>query len=188
MNARADRTPRPPRWRGLPALGVDVGGVIVHLAGDETGASLLGDRPLEAREVPGSLESLHLLQTGAFRGQVFIVSKAGPNVQERTRAWFEHIRFHEQTGIPEHHLHFARHDADKAVVCERLGITYFVDDSIAVLSHLDPVVHRYLFTGGQRSDAAPPAPRAWAMPTDNWAELTQLLLASVASEPRREDQ
>lgn len=62
MRPDTDDAPDP----GARGVGVDVGGMIVDLAGDETGASLLGDRHLEAPLVPGALSALHALNTGIF--------------------------------------------------------------------------------------------------------------------------
>lgn len=169
-------TPEPQsRDRLPPAFGVDVGGVIADLTGAATGASLLGDRPFETPIVPNALEALRALVSGYFQERVFVVSKAGPKVQERTRAWFEHVHFHERTGISERAVFFARENADKARLCDRLQITHFVDDSVGVIQHLAHLEHRYLFVGGLGSSSAPVAVPAGATVVASWLDLVSLI-------------
>lgn len=111
---------------------------------------------------------------------MFIVSKAGPKVRERTLEWFEHIGFHDHTGIPPTRVHFARHNADKAVISKRLGLTHFVDDALGVLAHLDTGTHHYLFLGGQRADRPTPEAPGCVTSVDSWDDLQRELTASVA--------
>jgi hypothetical protein len=175
--------PRPARapYRGpgrarQPALGVDVGGVIVQLATEGAeDTSFFGTRPLETPAAAGVFEALAVLAAGPFAGRVHLVSKAGPKVAANTEAWLAHHEFFERTGIPADHLHFVRERRDKAPVCARLGITHFVDDRLDVLGYLTTVEHRYLFTGG----AAEPAPARelpdWATLAGTWDDLVALL-------------
>ncbi|WP_117214339.1 hypothetical protein [Allorhizocola rhizosphaerae] len=162
----------PGRKRVRPStLGVDVGGVIVALA--EEGAedtSFFGSRPLETPAITGVMEALAALTEQPFAGRVHLVSKAGPKVAGNTRAWLAHHRFFERTGIAESHVHFVRERRDKAPVCERLGITHFVDDRLDVLAHLESVEHRYLF-GRHPTPALP----EWATPVATWAQFRTLL-------------
>ncbi|BCY10420.1 hypothetical protein [Actinoplanes sp. L3-i22] len=159
-----------------PALGVDVGGVIVRLAGRDEDTSFFGSRPLETPAVDGVVEALAGLTGPIFEGRVHIVSKAGPKVAANTRDWLHHHDFFARTGISAGHVHFVRERRDKAPVCERLGITHFVDDHLDVLAHLESVGHRHLFLGGTDEPAAPDVP-PWATVTRDWAELARLLAA-----------
>ncbi|WP_189335451.1 hypothetical protein [Actinoplanes ianthinogenes] len=160
----------PDRGPARPTLGVDVGGVIVRLAGRDEDTSFFGTRPLETPEVDGVFETLAALTAAPFAGRVHIVSKAGPKVAANTRAWLVHHDFFARTGIPEANVHFVRERRDKAPVCERLGVTHFVDDHLAVLAHLDSVEHRYLFLGGA-DEPPPPVIPPWATVVHTWGEL-----------------
>jgi hypothetical protein len=162
---------RGPGWQQQPTLGVDVGGVIVTLAGRDEDTSFFGDRPLETPATPDVFPVLAALTRDPFAGRVHLVSKAGPKVAANTRAWLDHHDFFGRTGIPAHHLHFVRERRDKAAVCERLGVTHFVDDRLDVLAYLETVEHRYLFLDGREDPGAPP----WATVVADWTELTGLL-------------
>ena len=126
-------------------LGVDVGGVIIDRVNDNTDTSLFSDNYLATTAVPGAFEALARLTAGRFGGQVFLVSKCGARVEAKTREWLHHHDFHARTGIPAGHLHFCRRRPDKAGICERLGVTHFIDDRLEVLGYLDTVTNLYLF-------------------------------------------
>ena len=173
---------RGPGRAARPAtLGVDVGGVIVMLADDDEDTSFFGDRPLETPAVPGVVEALARLVGGPFEGRAHIVSKAGPKVAGNTELWLDHHDFFGRTGIAADHLHFVRERRDKAPVCERLGITHFVDDRLDVLAYLESVEHRYVFTGGGKE----PAPLAefpeWATLAETWPTAVTLIAQSISA-------
>lgn len=161
-----------------PTLGVDVGGVIVTLAGRDEDTSFFGTRPLETPAADGVFEVLAALTHDVFGGRVHIVSKAGPKVAANTRAWLEHHDFFGRTGISAGSVHFVRERRDKAPVCARLGVTHFVDDRLDVLACLDTVEHRYLFTGGAGEPPPVDLP-SWVTVAETWAELEVLLRGSV---------
>ncbi|MEE6264006.1 hypothetical protein [Plantactinospora sonchi] len=183
---RPGGTPAPYRGPGRlrsPILGVDVGGVIVALAGREEDTSFFGSRPLETPATVGVFDALATLTGGPFAGQVHIVSKAGPKVAANTRAWLDHHDFFGRTGISAGNVHFVRERRDKAPVCQRLGITHFVDDRLDVLAHLETVRHRYLFRGGTGEQPAVPASPDWATPVDTWGDLVTLIRESIPGRP-----
>jgi hypothetical protein len=129
--------------------GVDVGGVIMDRANDGTDTSFFSGNFLRTTATPGAFEALWKIvdetrdEDGGCR--VHIVSKCGRANQEKTLRWMEHHRFFERTGIPPEHVHFCRKRHEKAPICERLGITDFIDDRLEVLSHLATVKRKYLF-------------------------------------------
>ncbi|MFI1991950.1 hypothetical protein [Actinoplanes sp. NPDC020271] len=177
----AGHTTAPEPYRGPgrkrpPALGVDIGGVIVRLAGRDEDTSFFGSRPLETPAVEGAVEALAALTRDTFAGRVHLVSKAGPKVAANTRAWLFHQHFFGRTGIAATNVHFVRERRDKAPVCERLGITHFVDDHLAVLAHLESVEHRHLFLGGTDEPVTPDVP-PWATVTHDRAEPARRLAA-----------
>ncbi|MFC6021935.1 hypothetical protein ACFP2T_37960 [Plantactinospora solaniradicis] len=173
---------RGPGWTWSPTLGVDVGGVIVALSGRDEDTSFFGSRPLETPAVAGVFDALATLTVEPFAGRVHLVSKAGPKVAANTRAWLFHHDFFDRTGIPAAHLHFVRERRDKAPVCQRLGITHFVDDRLDVLAYLDTVEHRYLFLGGTDEQVQDGSLPDWATTTDTWAGLAALLAESVPTQ------
>lgn len=107
-----------------------------------------------------------------FEGRVWLVSKAGPRVQEKTRHWLRHHRFFERTGIAPENLRFCLERPQKAEHCKELGITHFIDDRPDVLDHLEGVVrHRFLF-GPQRK----PHVSAGVVTVPSWRAVGGVLL------------
>ncbi|HET6215161.1 MAG TPA: hypothetical protein VFE14_20015 [Micromonosporaceae bacterium] len=167
----------------MSVLGVDVGGVIVDRVAEREDTSFFGSRPLETPPVDGVFEALAEVARELFAGRVYIVSKAGPRVEANTRAWLAHQRFFERTGLSPDNVYFVRERADKAPVCRELGVTHFVDDLLEVLSYLDFVRYRYLFTGGLGHNEPPRAVPRWAIRTASWPELVAELRTSLTPDP-----
>jgi hypothetical protein len=106
-----------------------------------------------------------------FEARVWIISKCGPAVQERTRRWLAHHRFFERTGIDPQRLRFCLQRPQKAEHCAALGITHFIDDRTDVLEAMRGVVpNRYLFGPQHR-----PAPSGLT-PAASWRRVAELLL------------
>ncbi len=129
-------------------LGVDVGGVITdRIKNDGTDTSFMSDNYLKTTAVLDAFESLKKLNSkdAYFHRLVRIVSKALPKTEQKTRDWFNHHGFYDITGISPEHVYFCRERKDKAIICERLKITHFVDDNIEVMDHLRNVPNKYLF-------------------------------------------
>lgn len=148
--------------------------MLVDRAFHDTPSSFFGARPLEARAVPGAIVELEPLVEQVFGGRVVLISKAGPRVEGATRAWLEHIGFHELTGVARQDVHFVRARADKAPLCAALEVTHFVDDRTEVLDSLTTVDHRYLFTGGL-GRTAPDVPGPGVRVARDWVELAGML-------------
>ena len=134
-------------------LGIDVGRVIIA-PGDSSkpDTSFIGgtlEDALETLPYDGMFDVVPAL-VERFDGNVWIVSKCGPRIQDRTLRWFEHHRFFEHTGIRRDRVRFCLKRPEKALHCRELGITHFIDDRVDVLEPMAGVVpHRYLF-GPQR--------------------------------------
>src|SRR5688572_5433456 len=110
-----------------PRLGIDIGKVIINgPAHPEQAGSLDASRPRPAQlapggdtafftgdeatmlatpEVPGAVETIARLVT-LFDGNVWIVSKCGPRVQERTERWLVAHDFFARTGVDPAHVRF----------------------------------------------------------------------------------
>jgi hypothetical protein len=159
---------------GQPRLGVDIGRVIIH--GDGPDTSFIGGSDADAMNAPamsGAFEALTRLNR-LFEDRVWLVSKCGPRIQARTRAWLTQQRFFEHTGIPPDHLHFCRERPEKAVICGKLRITCFVDDRVDVLTAMRGIVpHRLLF-------GAHMTPSAELVPVPDWREAERAILSATA--------
>jgi hypothetical protein len=130
------------------ALGIDVGGVIISRENDDTDTSFFGPNFLQTTAEPGAFETIGRLSMERFWPEVYLVSKCGRRVEERTKEWLRHHNFLERTNIfgGEEHFNFVRNRKGKAGVCRELGITHFIDDRLEVLSYLVGIVpHLYLF-------------------------------------------
>jgi hypothetical protein len=129
-------------------LGVDVGGVIIDFIpyGSDSPLSFSGDNYLQTPEIPGAIESLQKLNEGRFSGNIFLVSRFGPQGPERVQKWLKNKDFQNITGIPKDHLYQCAERHEKRPIVEKLGITHFVDDRAEILADLVGLVpHRYLF-------------------------------------------
>lgn len=129
----------------IEILGVDIGGVIIDRVNDGTDTSFFSGNYLQTTAVPGVFEALHQLVEKRFGDRVFLVSKCGRKVQERTLHWLDCHHFYDLTGVRRDRVHFCRERHEKAGICEKLGITHFVDDRLEVLGNLAMVENLYLF-------------------------------------------
>ena len=141
-------------------LGIDIGRVLISpdAQGTNGDTSFIGGSIQDALDTPpyeGMFDVVPAL-IERFNGQVWLVSKAGPRVQEKTRLWLSHHRFYERTGIRPDNLRFCRERPQKADHCRELGITHFIDDRPDVLACLHGVVaQRFLFGPQKRLSFAP---------------------------------
>lgn len=114
----------------MRTLGVDCGEVILYTWGGV---------------VPGSFEYLRkIAESGKFQ-KIYIISK--------TRSWFHVVflfrlwvlDFWNYTGIPRKNIYFCKQWKQKSAICEKLGVTDFVDDRFEVLHHLYKGERGYAF-------------------------------------------
>jgi hypothetical protein len=129
----------------IEKIGIDVGGVIIDKVNDGTDTSFMWDNYLETTAVPQAIESIKLLVERMSAQNVFIVSKCGQKVQNKTRHWLSHHDVFGKTGLLPENIHFCLERPQKAPICERLGITHFVDDRYDVLCHMKTVPNRFMF-------------------------------------------
>lgn len=157
-------------------VGIDFGGVIVK------------NRKLSPNEDTGLVgtDKAEVAQDGVFEaireivlicdGLVWIVSKAGPRMQSRTREWLNAVDFFSRTGLDPYNIRFCLERQEKERICHELRIGHFIDDRIHVMQILRHTVpHLYLF--GERGDErlCPP----WATFVSDWAEIVSLLKSSL---------
>ncbi len=164
---------------GKRILGVDIGGVIIDRVNDNTDTSFFRDKYLETTAVPGAFDSLARLANNSFKDSIYLISKCGLDIQRKTRAWLEHHRFYEITGIKRENLRFCSKRNEKADICKELGVTHFVDDRLEVLSYLiGEVEWLYLFRQSDRG-------RDWdkylsyVKPLEEWSALTDTIERDV---------
>ena len=155
-------------------LGIDVGRVLIT-PGDDAAPDtsfLRGNLESAMRTPPyGDMFEVVPRLVQHFQARVWIISKCGPAVQERTRRWLAHHRFFERTGIDPLHLRFCLKRPQKAEHCKELGITHFIDDRTDVLEAMRGIVpNRYLF-GLQTRPAS-----AGLTPAVSWRRVAELLL------------
>jgi hypothetical protein len=163
----------------IPRLGIDIGRVIIDgthhpYAGDT--AFFDGDERalLATPEVDGAVESIARL-VELFDGQVWLVSKCGQRVRERTLRWLNGHKFYRRTFLPRDHVRFCVARQDKRIHCVELGLTHFVDDRVDVHEAIRDVVGcRYLF--GPQSG---PVPR-FVTPVRTWPVAERFITATLA--------
>ncbi|WP_433683478.1 hypothetical protein [Nocardia sp. CA-119907] len=163
---------------GQPRLGVDFGRVIQGAALPHRGADtvFLSGGIEEALATPptdGAFDVLGRL-VERFDGRVWVISKCGPRVQERTLQWLDHQGFYQRTGVSRDSVRFCRKRADKAIHCAELGITHMIDDRLEVhLALRDLVPHLYLF--GVQAEPVP----EWIEHTPTWPDVESAVGATL---------
>ncbi|GAB3282281.1 hypothetical protein [Kineosporia babensis] len=161
---------------------MDIGRVIIdgtaHPGGGDTAFFSGGEAVMLATpQVPGAIETIARLSEW-FGGRVWLVSKCGPNVQDRSRRWLAAHDFYARTGVPAENLRFCRERKHKRRHCVQLGLTHFVDDRPDVHAAITDVVpHRYLF-GPQRTGVAVDAVRV-----PDWAAVEALIVGQLRGIP-----
>lgn len=177
------KTPRPHPHRDRnhlqePRLGVDVGRVII--AGDGPDTSFLGvsdDDAMRAPAMEGAFESLARL-VALYEGRVWLVSKCGERVQQRTRRWLAHHGFFEATGLRQDRVRFCRERREKAPICAELRVTCFVDDREDVLAAMAGVVPTRILFGAHAARGAE------IVPAPDWA-TAEAIASGCAFTPAR---
>jgi hypothetical protein len=91
------------------------------------------------------------------------------------------LGFERRTGILRKHIYFCRRHRDKAVICERLGVTHFVDDRLKVLRHMKNVPYRYAFDPKKRDFKKYPEAIDGTTVVQSWGELVPLLLDTTTT-------
>lgn len=133
----------------MPKIGIDIGRVIISGDTDST-SSFFGDNYLQTNQLLHAFEGVQHLINVFGAEHVFLVSKCSEVTQQRTLAWLSHHSFYEFTGLFHHHIHFCRERAEKAGICEQLGIDIFIDDRFSVLQHLGALKQLYLFNPSEQ--------------------------------------
>lgn len=160
----------------IERLGLDFGRVINAEPTDGLGPTMFMDDFLETPPSEGCFEVVAEQQETRFGDEIYIVSKCGPKMQEKTKLWLEHWRFFEETGTDPNKIYFCREYAEKGTIANQLGLTHFVDDRLNVLALISPKVQRILFV----PDSERTVPRPEAVPQGivialGWTGVSRLL-------------
>lgn len=106
---------------------------------------------LRVKPIKGALETLQSLARNGFP-VIHIVSRVSaekPFLLRRCR-WLSTHGFN--SVVPVKRVHFCYERSDKAAICEKLGISHFVDDRLSVLQHLITVVPFLFLFGGIKEE------------------------------------
>lgn len=118
------------------ALGVDIGNVIInHRLSDPNDKTLHEERYSTIPSTEGVSEALNKLNV-LFSGNVYLISKCTEWAENKILAWLDDNGFYPKTGINSKNIFFVRERHEKDAICRKLGITYFVDDRLEVVSHM----------------------------------------------------
>lgn len=162
-----------------PRIGIDIGRVIMTpVKGGKADTSFLSgslERALRTPPSPGAFEGVSRL-VQAFEGQAWLISKAGPRVQDKTKRWLRHWDFHGVTKLPSNHVRYCLERQHKVGHCKQLCITHFIDDRLDVLQYLHGLVPRlYLFGEQPRLDEVPD----WVEHVEDWKCTTAAVLRDI---------
>lgn len=163
-----------------PRLGIDIGKVIMSpISGGKSDTSFLsGDlqRAMQTPPSPNAFEGVKAL-VDAFDSQAWLVSKAGPNVQFKTKEWLKHWKFFAETGLPRDNVRFCLQRPEKAGHCKQLKISHFIDDRLDVLEHLRGIVsHLYIFGEQPRLNNIPD----WVTHVADWRQTVETVVQDLA--------
>ena len=89
--------------------------------------------------IPQSFPMMRHLVHKYGASNVFVVSKAGPAMVEKTKLWFQKTEFFERTGLAVDNVIFVRECEEKAGIVQSLNISIFFDDSYKVVRCLAPL-------------------------------------------------
>jgi hypothetical protein len=77
---------------------------------------------------------------------VWLISKCGKKIQDRSLAWLEAYEFFEVTGVKPEQVIFCRQRKEKSPIAESLALRVFIDDRVDIISSMENIVaHPILF-------------------------------------------
>ena len=150
-------------------LGIDLGGVVIQKSHSEEDTSFFSSNYLNTPPVDYAFETIRALKENRYGDHIYVVSKCGADIEQKSREWLEHTSFYEKCGVSREKIRFCRTRAGKAPICEDLGIECFIDDRTDVLSHMTTVKTRILFAAEQSDDQR-------FLPAPNWLSVRSILL------------
>lgn len=147
-------------------VGVDLGNVVIGGGAAQTGetregdsaaiedTSFFGDNYLKTPMVTDAFEAVAELSKNF---DVWIISKCGLKVQEKSLNWLEHYNFFEITGVQREQVIFCRKRNEKAGIAQSLNLVAFIDDREDIIESMQGVVEQpILFTSWKETKVHPP--------------------------------
>lgn len=126
-------------------IGIDIMGVILPKA-TETGTF---EEFMACSALPGAIQSIKKIVNLYKPQNVFIISRCPELAENGILQWLDNQKFFTDINFDRSNVYFCRERVDKALIAERLQLTFFIDDRIDVLDAMkDIVANRILFTGG----------------------------------------
>ena len=163
----------------VPRVGFDVGNVILR---NDTDSPELSFSQRPQYYLDGAVEVIDRTVHALKPENAFIISKCGPNMQERTLEFFDEHDFYGNTGFKRGHVLFCLNRADKAPIAADLGLTHFVDDRLDILQSLVTVDTRMLF---RRQEKEPVNPKLLGSGdkairiAHNWDDVWDILVETI---------
>ena len=162
-----------------PRIGIDIGRVIIApTQGSEADTAFFNGNLSEAMKTPPNTGAFDAVKTlvEVFDNQAWLVSKAGPKMQNKTNQWLWHWDFFKKTNLPMNNIRYCLKRNEKADHCADLQINFFIDDRLDVLTHLRGCVpNLYLFGEQPKLDKIP----AWVTHVLNWEETLKIILCDL---------
>jgi hypothetical protein len=132
-------------------IGIDIGNVIVGGGGEDT--SFFSDNFLKTPKIDGAFEAIQSL---AEEFDVWLLSKCGQTVQDKSLAWLLHHDFYKTTGVNPEQVIFCRQRNQKAGIAKNLGFRAFIDDRNDIIDSMEGIVDQpILFTSWEEVKVRP---------------------------------
>lgn len=117
---------------------------------------------------PAHADALAVIEELSKLHDLYIISRRSPETREYARHWIEtRLPF-----IPLDRVHFVITDHEKDLVCKRLGISLFMDDSRVVIGALTEAKGFLFDPHNTKSDAIFPRISSWQEAHAKITELT----------------
>ena len=114
-------------------IGIDLGNVIIGGGGEDT--QFFTDQYLSTPEVEGSWQSLNALKK---EHELYIISKCGPAVEEKSLRWLDANGFY--LPLKPHRINFVRKRHLKAPMAQALELDIFIDDRLDIIESMEGIV------------------------------------------------
>jgi len=127
---------------GKETFGIDFGKVICGGEGEED-TSFFADNYLMTPEIEGAFEAIRILSE---KYDVWLISKCGPKIQERTLEWLLSHDFYAKTQVDPAQVLFVRKRHQKAPLAQELSLVGFIDDRTDIIESMQgKIPHPVLF-------------------------------------------
>jgi hypothetical protein len=127
-------------------IGIDIGGVIIAKYNMGQDTSFFSENYLFSKAVNGAFETIKYLNKIFGAENIFLISKCGNKLKEKTLKWLEFNNFYKITGFLENNIYFCYDKESKVQICKNLKISHFIDDRDDVLwNMIGTVDHLLLF-------------------------------------------